>query len=66
MSVIKVPTSVAVSPQDASPLKYETLAQRFVDANGNKYTVDELAACRPGNRIKKWVRENYPESTGES
>lgn len=65
MAIIKVPESVAVSPQDATPLKYETLAQRFVDQRGNKYTVDELARCRPGNRIRKWVASNYPEtSTG--
>ena len=63
MATIKVPESVAVSPQDATPLKYETLAQRFVDANGNKYTVDELARCRPGNKVRKWVRENYPKTS---
>lgn len=63
MATIKVPTEVAVSPQDSTPLKYETLAQRFVDQAGNKYTVDELARCRPGNRIRKWVADNYPEAT---
>lgn len=62
MATIRVPESVAVSPQDATPLKYETLAQRFVDSHGNKYTVDELARCRPGNAVRKWVKENYPET----
>ena len=63
MATIRVPESVAVSPQDGTPLKYETLAQRFVDSHGNKYTVDELARSRPGNHIRNWVDGNYPPET---
>lgn len=61
MTIIKVPESVAVSPQDSTPLRYMVAARLFVDQAGNKWTVDEIAASRPGNKVRKWVVENYPE-----
>lgn len=63
MTIIKVPESVAVSPQDSGPLRFDTDARPrlFVDEHGNTWSVDELADSRPANAIRKWVDENYPE-----
>jgi len=63
MAVLKVPGDVATSPHDSTALVFETLAQRFVDKHGNKWTIEELAAARPANRIRRWVREQYPPSS---
>lgn len=60
MSQIRVPPEVEVSPQDGYPLNFDTETRKFSDWNNNEWSVEELAACRPGNRIKKWVLENFP------
>lgn len=59
MTIIKVPPSVATSPQDGSQLTFNPDTRLFKDASGNLYGVDDLAAARPGNKIKTWVEENY-------
>jgi hypothetical protein len=58
---IKVPEDVATSPQDSSKLTFDTETKIFRDASGNMYGVDDLAAARPGNKIRSWVEEHYPE-----
>lgn len=62
MTTIKVPTDVATSPQDGSPVRFDPKTRTFHDASGNTWTVDELAGSRKAQRIRKWVRENYPET----
>jgi hypothetical protein len=64
MTILKVPTDVATSPQDSGPLRFDMGTEIFHDGSGNTWTVDELAAARPGNRIRKWVRENAPKDSG--
>jgi hypothetical protein len=64
MTILKVPQDVAASPQDSGPLRFDTDTETFSDGSGNTWTVEELAAARPGNRIRKWVRENRPKYSG--
>ena len=61
MAIIKVPESVAVSPQDGSLLHFNTESRLFKDKHDNIYGIDDLAGSRPGNAVRRWVRENYPE-----
>lgn len=60
MAIIKVPKEVAVSPQDGSELRFDTETRDFYDFTANMFSVDEIAASRPGNKVRKWVNENYP------
>jgi hypothetical protein len=66
MTILKVPTDVATSPHDSGPLTFDTETKIFKDASGNLYGTDDLAVARPGNHIKKWVRENYPLPKGDN
>lgn len=61
MTRIRVPESVATSPQDGSQLTFNPETRLFKDESGNIYGSDDLAAARPGNKIKSWVEENYPK-----
>ena len=61
--IIDIPHTVAVSPQDSRPLKFDTERRMLTDAAGNWFSVNDLAASRPGNAIRKWVNENYPETS---
>ena len=60
MATIRVPAEALGSPQDSTVVRYDSETDRFSDDHGNTWTPDELAACRPGNHIKKWLRENFP------
>jgi hypothetical protein len=62
MTILKVPLDVDTSPQDSGPLRFNTETETFSDGSGNTWTVDQLSAARPGNRIRKWVRENRPRA----
>jgi hypothetical protein len=66
MTILRVPTDIATSPLDSSQLTFDTETKIFKDASGNLYGTDDLAAARPGNHIKKWVRENYPLPKGDT
>jgi hypothetical protein len=61
MTIIKVPVSVEVSPQDGDPLKFDTERRMLTDAAGNWFSVDDLAGSRRANRIRKWLDDNYPK-----
>jgi hypothetical protein len=61
MTILKVPPDVATSPQDSSQLTFDTETKIFRDASGNMYGTDDLAAARPGNKIRAWVEANYPK-----
>ncbi len=61
MTIIRVPKDIATSPQDGSQLTFNPETRLFKDESGNLYGLDDLAGARPGNRIKKWVEENYPQ-----
>lgn len=58
LGVIDVPHHVATSPQDSGPVTFDL--ETFRDEHGNAWSVDELSAARPANRIRKWARENRP------
>jgi hypothetical protein len=58
---IKVPTDVAVSPENGGDVRFVVDRRMFLDDVGNTWTVDELAASRPANAIRKWIDENYPK-----
>ena len=59
MTIIRVPVSVEVSPQDGSQLRLQAEMRVFVDDTGNTWSADDLAASRPSNRLRKWLDENY-------
>ena len=65
MTILKIPEDVTTSPQDSGLLRFDTDTEMFSDGSGNTWTVDELAAARPGNKIRKWVRENRPLRKGD-
>ena len=60
MATIRVPAEALGSPQDSTAVKFDSDKWMFFDEHGNTWTPDELAASRPGNHIKKWLRENFP------
>jgi len=61
MTRIKVPEDIASSPHDSTALTFETDVQLFTDQRGNSWTLDMLAGSRPLQRIRRWVRDNYPK-----
>lgn len=61
MPILKVPTDAAVSPEDGSPLRLDTETHVFTDVAGNEFSADDLARGRPANKLRKWLRENYPK-----
>ena len=66
MSIIQVPRSVDLSPQDGSQLRSNTATRIFTDNAGNWWEADDLVASRPSNRLRKWLDDNYPLPTGDS
>ena len=61
MTIIRVPVSVEVSPQDGSQLRLDAETQTFSDDHGNVWAAADLAASKPSNRLRKWLDENYPK-----
>lgn len=64
MTIFKVPESVAVSPHNGTPIRYDTETRLLVDEVGNSWHLDDPAKSRPWNEAAKWARENYPLPTG--
>lgn len=60
MATLRAPAHMYVSPQDSTPVRVKTETEVLSDDHGNKITAGELAASRPGNRIRKGVRQ-YPK-----
>ena len=63
--MIKVPTSVEVSPEDGSQLRMNTETRILTDDSGNWWNADELAANRPSKALLEWLDANYPLSNGD-
>lgn len=66
MTIIRVPTDVAVSPENGGPLRFDSDTGLLKDEPGNVWGIDELAPGRRTNQILAWVNENYPVQNGES
>lgn len=60
MATIRIPDNMYVSPQDASQARVNTATGDLYDERGNRVHVDDLAAARPGNAIRKGVKR-YPK-----
>ena len=65
MTTLQVPPNIATSPQDNGSLRFETETQLFRDDSGNAWTLDMLAGSRQVQRIRRWVRRNYPRTETE-
>ena len=61
MTILKIPTEVAVSPEDACGLRYCDLTGHFYDELGNTFLYYELVGTRQWNAIEKWLHENFPK-----
>lgn len=66
MTVIKVPTAVALSPENGKDLRLDTDTQTFSDSSGNKWTIDDLTPSRESNKLRAWLDENYPLTDGDT
>ena len=60
MTIIRVPISHYVSPQDATDVRCDSEWHEIYDDHDNRVEVGELAGSRKANPMKAWLKENYP------
>ena len=61
MTILRIPSEVAVSPEDGSQIRYDSDALWFLDREGNIWRLQEVVGSRKWNPVLKWLAENFED-----